>query len=180
MKVDDLTLEKEIGKGKYSIVYLTHKKECNKEYATKKYDKKQIENNHKYFKLIKNSYVILQCLNHPNIIKNIDIKKTANSFYIIYDYCNGGNLSEILEKYQQKYKNSFSLKIVQHLMRQIIGAISYINKEGIIHRNINLKSILINFDTEQDKQNLNMMKATVKISNFKYAMKNTKNINNKY
>ena len=61
-------------------------------------------------------------------------------------------------------------------MRQIIGAISYINKEGIIHRNINLKSILINFDTEQDKQNLNMMKATVKISNFKYAMKNTKKI----
>ena len=66
--------------------------------------------------------------------------------------------------------------MIQHLMRQIVGAFSYINNAGIIHRNINLKSILINFDTEQDKQILNMMKATVKIGNFKYAMKNSKKI----
>ena len=176
MLVDDLLLEKEIGKGHYSIVYLTYKKNCNNKYITKKYNRNSIENIREYEKLIINEIVTLRNLNHPNIIKNIEIKKTANSFYVIYEYCNGGNLSEILEKYQQKFNNPFSLKIIQHLMRQIVGAFSYMYKEGIIHRNINLNTILINFDTEQDKQNLNMMKATVKIGGFKYAIRNTKKI----
>ena len=54
-------------------------------------------------------------------------------------------------------------------MRQIISAFKYIHSQKIIHRDIKLDNVLVNFETEQDKQNLNMMKATVKIIDFGFA-----------
>ena len=48
-------------------------------------------------------------------------------------------------------------------MRQIVQAFIYIHKFNLIHRNIKLKNFFVNFDTEQDKKNLNLIKATIKL-----------------
>jgi serine/threonine protein kinase len=85
------------------------------------------------------------------------------------EFCNGGELSKALDKYQQKYGKPFSQEIVQHLMQQIIDAFRYIHSQNIIHRGISLDNILLNFETEKDKEDLNMMKATVKIIDFGFA-----------
>ena len=85
------------------------------------------------------------------------------------EYCNGGELSKALEKYQEKYNRPFSQEIVQHLMRQIISAFKYIHGLKIIHRDIKLDNILLKFENEEDKNNLNMMKAIVKIIDFGFA-----------
>ena len=44
-----------------------------------------------------------------------------------------------------------------------------------MHRDIKLENILVNFDNEEDKQNLNIMKAVVKIIDFGFACKIEKN-----
>ena len=85
------------------------------------------------------------------------------------EFCNGGELSKALEKYQSKYGCSFSEEIVKHLMRQNINAFQYIHKLKIIHRDIKLDNILLNYETEEDKNNLNLMKATIKIIDFGFA-----------
>ena len=85
------------------------------------------------------------------------------------EYCNGGELSQALEKYQKKYGHPFPEEIVQHFMRQIINAFEYIHKLKIIHRDIKLENILINYETEEDKNNLNLMKATAKIIDFGFS-----------
>ena len=168
MKVDNYTLEKCIGKGSFGEVYITSKKGSPLKYATKKLDREEIENS-EAIKYLKNEIVILQHLKHPNIVKYEDVKKTKKHFYIVMEYCNGGELSKALENYQIKYGKPFSQEIVQHLMRQIISAFKYIHSQKIIHRDIKLDNVLVNFETEQDKQNLNMMKATVKIIDFGFA-----------
>ena len=38
-------------------------------------------------------------LNHPNIIKLVDFKKTANNYYLIFEFCSLGDL----EKYMKKF-----------------------------------------------------------------------------
>lgn len=91
------------------------------------------------------------------------------------EYCNGGELENALEKYQIKYGKPFSEEIVQYLMRQIISAFKYIHESNIMHRDIKLENILICFENEQDKENLNMMKAVVKIIDFGFACKIEKN-----
>ena len=119
--------------------------------------------------MFKNEIIILQNLNHPNIAKFVDVKKSKNHYYIIMEYCNGGELYEALEKYKEKYGRSFPEEIVQHFMRQIINAFEYIYKSKIIHRDIKLENILINYETEEDKKDLNLMKATAKIIDFGFS-----------
>ena len=120
-------------------------------------------------KYLKNEIIILQNLKHPNIVKFEDVKKTKKHFYIVMEYCNGGELSKALEKYQEKYGRSLPEEIVQYLMRQIINAFQYIHKLKIIHRDIKLDNILLNYETEEDKKNLNLMKASVKIIDFGFS-----------
>ena len=168
MLVDNLILEKCIGKGSFGEVYITSKKGSTEKYATKKMERDKIEGS-EAMKYLKNEIVILQHLKHPNIVRYEDLKKTKKHFYIVMEYCNGGELSKALEKYQIKYGKPFSQEIVQHLMRQIIDAFKYIHSKKIIHRDIKLDNILLSFDNEQDKENLDMMNAKVKIIDFGFA-----------
>ena len=37
-------------------------------------------------------------MENPNIIKLIEIMRSSNNTYYVYEYCNGGNLFELLQK----------------------------------------------------------------------------------
>ena len=174
MQVDNLILEKLIGKGSFGEVHLTRITGDSKLYATKVYDRERIENT-EAFKYLTNEINIMHNLNHPNIVKFIQVKKTKKHYYIVMEYCNGGELEKALEKYQLKYGKPFSEEIVQHLMRQIISAFKYMHANQIMHRDIKLENILVNFESEKDKNDLNMLKATVKIIDFGFACKIGKN-----
>ena len=174
MIVDNLTLEKQLGKGAFGEVYLTTKKGIeNKKFATKKIDREVIEQG-EAMKYLKNEIIILQYLNHPNIVKFEEVKKTKKHFYIVMEFCNGGELSKALEKYKEKYGKPFSEEIVQHFMRQIISAFKYMHERKIIHRDVKLENILLDYDDEKDKENFNLMKANAKIIDFGFACKISK------
>ena len=75
-------------------------------------------------------------------------------------------MTQCLLKYIEIYGRAFPEGIVQYLMRQIVDAIKYLHNKRIIHRDIKLDNILVHFENEYDKINLNMLKATIKIIDF--------------
>ena len=168
MQVEDYSLGQCIGKGSFGEVYLTTKKGINKLFATKKIPKYKVENPTIKKHLI-DEIEILQTLNHKNIIKLETIKQTTNNYYIITEYYNGGGLFNILKQYKKVYHKAFPENIIQHLMRQIIDAIIYLHQRKIIHRDLKLENLLINYESEEDKNNLNLLKAEVKIIDFGFA-----------
>ena len=168
MIIDNYILEKRLGEGAFGEVYLTRKKGDNKLYATKKYERDKIEKS-EALKYLKNEIAILQSLNHPNIVKFIDLKKTKKHYYIMMEYCNGGELGKALEKYKFKYGKPFNEELVQYIMRQIIDAFKHIHGQKKMHRDIKLENILLNFENDKDKNDLNLMKAQVKIIDFGFA-----------
>ena len=171
MIVDNLTLEKCLGKGAFGEVYLTSKKgDDKKKYATKKIDRDEVEKG-EGIKYLKNEIIILQYLRHPNIVRFEEVKKTKKHYYIVMEFCNGGELSKALEKYQEKFGKPFPEEIVQHFMKQIIGAFKFIHERKIIHRDVKLDNILLNYETEEDKNNFNLMKAQAKIIDFGFSCK---------
>ena len=167
-QIEDITLLRLLGKGSYGEVYLSLKQNANKPFATKKVKRKKADDEMtKYFK---NEINILRILNHPNIVKLEEIKMDENNYYIVMEYINGGELSDYLKKYIEKYGKPFSEEIVQYLMKQIISALIYIHDLNIIHRDLKLENIMVDFDNEKDKEELNMMKAKIKIIDFGFAI----------
>ena len=171
MQIDNYILEKQLGAGAFGEVYLSKlATDPSKLFATKVYERKKIEGTGQ-FKYLTNECNIMHDLNHPNIVKLVDVKKTKNHYYIMMEYCNGGELEGALEKYKEKYGKPFSEELVQYFMRQIIDAFKYIHANGVIHRDIKLENILLHYKTEEDKNNLNLMNATAKIIDFGFACK---------
>ena len=168
MMLDDLTFIKRLGKGSFGEVFLTEKAGHSELYATKKIPKSiaDSENVKKYFI---NEITILREINHKNIMKLIEIKQSKDNYYLVCELCNGGSLNDCLDKYRKINRHAFTEEVVQYLMRQIIDAIKYLHGCHILHRDLKLDNILVNFDNEQDKINMNMLGAQVKIIDFGFA-----------
>ena len=166
--VEDYTLEKIIGKGSFGQVYLTSKTGTNKLFATKKMPKTMVLQP-KVKKYFNNEIHILENIDHPYIIKLYEIKQTINNYFLIFDYCNGGDLNHCLEKYKKKNKKPFTQEIVQHLMNQIVNGLQYLHNSKILHRDIKSDNILVHFKSKEDLQNLNLLNADIKIIDFGFA-----------
>jgi len=160
--------DKEIGKGVLSKVYLAIKTDTGERFAIKRIDKTFLCDK-RYKKYLNNSIFILNKINHENVTKFYGFKITMNYLYIIFEYCNGGDLQSCLSKYMNKYNKPFPEEIVQHIMRQIILGFVYLHSCQILHRYIKLENILVEFNSEEDKNNLDMLKTDIKIAGFDFC-----------
>ena len=168
MLLEDYQLTQLVGRGNFGDVFLTTKKNSNISYATKRMDRELAEHP-AYCKYFVNEVSILRNIEHKNIVKLEDLKKTKKHYYIIMEYCNGGSLKSNLEKYMNKYNNPFPEKVVQHIMRQIVSAINYLHGLKIVHRDLKLDNILVKYSCEEDKKSLNLLNAEIKLVDFGFA-----------
>ena len=161
---------KKLGIGAMGTVYLAKNSNTNEYFAAKVMDRKVVDRPQ-----VKNTFNVeikmLQQLKHPSIIKLIDYGKTHTDYILTLEYCNGGSLLSCFKKYKNKNKKPFSEEIVQHIMRQVVEGVKFIHQNGIIHRDLKLDNILVKFKNNEDLKNLDMLKATVKISDFGISIK---------
>ena len=95
----------------------------------------------------KRECIILKKLKNEHIIKLIGIENTKKNCHLICEYCNGGNLLEYKRFYQTHYLTQLNELYVQKIIRQIIKGLEYLHLNGIIHRDIKLDNILVNFNS---------------------------------
>ena len=181
--IKDYTLFKSLGKGTFGEVFLTIKKNSSDLFATKVIDLNKLKKNGPLMqKHLENEIQIMKQLDHPNIIKLYDDIRTNDKYYLIIEYCNGGSLLDLLNQYKKKYKRSFSIKLVQYFMKQIIEGLAYIHSKNIIHRDIKLVNILVKFrnilkknKTESininDLEESDFFSSTIKIIDFGVSIK---------
>ena len=160
--------EKEIGKGAFSKVILATKLDTGEKFAIKKIDKSYV-NDPRYKKYLNNEIFILNNIKNPNIINYFGLKVGMNYIYLIFEYCNGGDLQSCLNEYLKIHHKPFPQNIVQYIMRKVISGFAYLHSRKILHRDIKLENILVKFPTEQDKDNLNMLNTEIKITDFGFA-----------
>ena len=167
--VDNYILLKMIGKFSLGEIYFSKKKGSEEKFAIKKIGRNYIDKQG-LSKIIDKEIELSKSLSHPNICRYIGILKTIKYYYLVMEYINGFALSQCLEMYQYKHNASFSEQIVQYLMKQIIDAFKLIHSKHIIHRDINLDNIMVHFNDENDKNNLNLLKVKIKIIDFGLAL----------
>lgn len=169
MIIDDYTLTSSLGKGTCAEVFLTSKKGSSTQYATKLIDKSSPSYTNDFQRYLENEISILQAIDHPNILKCIEVKNTENKVYIVTEYCNGGTLENYMLKHQLKDKTGLSEEIVQHIMKQVVNALDYLSNKKIMHRHITLDNLMINYENEEDKKNNNILKGTIKLIDFGFS-----------
>ena len=165
--IGDLTCVKFFGNGNFGDIILYKQNKTDKFYAVKIIDK-SITRHSNLYKYLFTELQMFKKLNHPNVIKLIKLiyNETQTHLLLVMEYCNGGTLSECLEKFKKFKGKPFTEEIVQYLTKQIVEALIYIHDNNIIHRDLKLENIMVHFDNNNDKENFNMMKAKIKIIDF--------------
>ena len=87
---------------------------------------------------ILNEINILKKIDHPNIVKIYEFFITDDFYYILMEYCEGGELLDLINE------SDFTEIQAAFIMYQIFSAINYCHKIKIIHRDIKPENILIN------------------------------------
>ena len=164
-----LNLIRLLGKGTMGEVYLGMLPNSSENCAIKKLDRKKADRPQvkKYFQTEISIMKELSNPPHPNIICLYDLFRSQNHYYVVMEYCNGGSLLDCLKKFGKP----FPVIVIQYLMRQIIEGLKYIHSKSIIHRDIKLDNILVNFNNKDDLLKCNLLASEVKIIDFGLAKK---------
>ena len=160
--------EKIISENEISKVYLASRIKDGIKCAIKQIDKSVLSDK-RYKKYLNNEIFILRHINNEYTIKLYDMTSDLNYIYLVFEYCNGGDLQMCLKRQLELHKHSFSQEQVQHIMKQVISGFVYLHSSKILHRDIKLENILVQFPTEEDKNNLNILKAKIKITDFGFS-----------
>ena len=91
---------------------------------------------------IRREIEILKLLDHPNIIRIIEVVEDERYINIVQELCLGG---ELFDRIIQNKR--FSEDLAATYMRQVLSAVTHCHKAGIIHRDLKPENIL--FETAE-------------------------------
>lgn len=77
----------------------------------------------------------LQTLNHENIIKFVEFFTENNSNYIVTEYCQGGDLSELIKIYL-KENRTVKEEVAFEWTIQMMKGLDHLHSQNIMHRDI--------------------------------------------
>ena len=129
-----------IGQGAFGKVNLGLNVLTGRVVAIKSFNKKNLDKNKKDLNRILYETNLMKKLDHPNITKIFETFENDKYFLISMEYINGGNLFSFVKK-----RRKISEKISKYLFRQIILGLNHIHSHNIVHRDIKLENILIDF-----------------------------------
>ena len=140
---DDYVVIKDIGSGTYSKVQLVQHKINLSIRAMKVIKKKKKKgtnqtNEHDVYKEVN----LLIKMDHPNIVKIFEFYNGEKEYYLIMEYCEGGEL------FDKIVKSNLTEIQCAYIMYQIISAVNYCHKMKIIHRDLKPENILIKKDED--------------------------------
>lgn len=76
-------------------------------------------------------------LRHPNVVRLYRVLESNDKVYLVMELCGGGTLADMV------HIKPLSEPLARFYMRQLIPAIKYCHKQGVIHRDIKLENLLL-------------------------------------
>ncbi|CAD8061384.1 unnamed protein product [Paramecium sonneborni] len=144
------TLKQMIGQGGFGKVYKVVHRQTGMIRAMKLILKSKLKKEDQE-KLLEETSILMD-IDHPNIVKLYEMYQDDNSYFLISEYCDGGELFEKIKVVQ-----ILTEKEIASYMKQILSAVSYCHSKGIVHRDLKPENIL--FDSKSQG-------ATLKIIDF--------------
>ena len=141
-----------LGAGTTGKVKLAIERETNRQCAIKIIAKSSFDTRPNLRTKIQREIALMRLVDHPHLLKLIDVLESPRHLYIVVEYASRGELFEYLVQHQH-----LSDVEAMRFFRQIIYGLEYLHSLGICHRDLKPENILLD-------ENLN-----IKIADFGFA-----------
>lgn len=147
---DKYKFGKKIGEGAFGVVYMAQNIQTDALCAIKVLKRTNLEKtvDEETIKEIE----LLKGLDHPNIIKILEFYESPTHYFIVTEFCKGGELfSKLMEEGGQSEITSAII------MFQLFGAINYCHNFRIMHRDLKPENIMLEDKTRNGNLNIKLI-----------------------
>jgi len=132
-------LDRRIGKGSYATVWKGHVEGRNELVAVKVISRQTVTETAQ----LRQEVEVLRRISHTNIVRFRDLKKSAAHFYLVLEYCAGGDLSQFL-----RIHGHVAEEKARRFLTQIAAGLRILHRENVLHRDLKPQNILLSDDSE--------------------------------
>ena len=133
-------IKRKLGSGGMADVYLAEDQELGRHVALKLLNDRHAADE-QFVERFRREAQSAAGLNHPNIVSIFDRGRAEGTYYIAMEYLDGRTLKELLVR-----NGPTPIPIAIDYARQILGALSFAHRNGIIHRDIKPHNIVVGGD----------------------------------
>lgn len=154
---------REIGHGHYGVVRKCMDRDSREWFAIKSIRKSKVGK----VDVLKREIAILKEVDHPNIIRLVEVHEDVKYLHLITELCTGGELFDRIIAKTQSEEGHFSERDAANIVKCILDAIAYCHDvKQIVHRDLKPENFL--FKTEAED-------ADIKIIDFGLSRHDTQN-----
>ena len=136
-KIGNYLLKEKIGHGSSSVVVRCLHIQSNLEYACKIFAKNSFHHP-RQIQQFRDEVAHMKQFSHPNIVAFKELLEDSINYYLIEEYCCGGDISAYLQN-----AKPFTEDEAAQIFSQLINVLDYVHKKHIAHRDIKLENILL-------------------------------------
>jgi serine/threonine-protein kinase len=133
-------IERKLGSGGMADVYLAEDQELGRRVALKLLDDRHASDE-QFVERFRREAQSAAGLNHPNIVSIFDRGYAEGTYYIAMEFLDGRTLKELLVR-----NGPTPVPIAIDYARQILGALAFAHRNGIVHRDIKPHNIIVGSD----------------------------------
>jgi serine/threonine-protein kinase len=128
---------RKLGSGGMADVYLAEDQELGRRVAIKILNERHAHDD-QFVERFKREATNAAGLSHPNIVSVYDRGEAEGTYYIAMEYLEGRNLKELLRR-----RGPMPVKLALRYSRQILDALRFAHRNGIVHRDIKPHNVLV-------------------------------------
>uniref|UniRef100_A0A8C1HG14 non-specific serine/threonine protein kinase n=1 Tax=Cyprinus carpio carpio TaxID=630221 RepID=A0A8C1HG14_CYPCA len=126
-----------LGRGTYGKVKKAIERHTGRVVAIKSIRKEKIKDEQDMVH-IRREIEIMSSLRHPHIISIYEVFENKDKIVIVMEYASKGELYDYISE-----RRRLSERETRHFFRQIVSAVHYCHKNGVVHRDLKLENILL-------------------------------------
>ncbi|KAF4758989.1 Serine/threonine-protein kinase ulk2, partial [Perkinsus olseni] len=147
-QVGGYILDQRIGRGSYAQVWRGHMiSHPDKLVAVKVINRGTVQETSQ----LRQEVSALRKLRHENIVRFIDLRKSQGHFYLVLEYCEGGDLAQFMQARGGKLEPS----LTRRFFAQICAGLSslHLQPSPLIHRDIKPQNVLLSYSYLSSAEN---------------------------